>query len=890
MIRRPRCIVIDPNQRFQHSHNYRYNKIICNNAIEAGFDTVLLINKTDNSDFSDVTADIRKCFSHSSYDYAEIHSKYRNIEIVNLCDGIFNFGRSVAGLLRPGAAARFPDVVSVFNIFLRTIMVILFPFIYILMKLYNFIIYKRAPYYDDLFARELAAELRKLKVSEGDLVIMHSGNYAMIEALFFLRPHMDLIDPLPAPLHVVFHHSMTENYGESFNLDYYQRAEPRWLGQRCRSGLPFRALHLFGTNDGLCSEMTALSGLPFKIFNHVEEPAKFSGRLADAEARSPNRTVALRVGVRAKDITAENHAAVALAFKAVRAKDPDSRFVLLGLQSSSSNDVQRLLLSVHGIEVADIASDSDYLDQIAGLDLLLQPYRQADYTNRISAVFAECALLGVAVVAPDNTTMSRSAHLGHVFTYSEIDDLAAAATDFVDAHRTQDFARERLKKMKEAREIFLRNCVTQDFLPAAAEPAVTCGRFGAVAAVVSPFWGKCGSTTVFDSNTEYLLSRGFFVFRMMVSENPAGYWNIDSIFQRHRENSERVRPHAFLLASSTRASTLKVFLSPSFWRKSLFGQLNALNGGAVDHDRTLARYVFENAVVVIVNHAFNTDYARRFRKARIILETQDIQARQLASQRRRNLVTQRIEREADHLRDEIAVWRSVDATVNLSETENATIRSYSPRSTCIRPYMAARRISPKRPWAEFVATNRLDPAFLDRKSFDLMLWGDAHPLNVQSAIWFLEKVVLAHPRLADKSVVVVGRLGPAVYANLGPRPRWYYGDFLDTMDDCFAKARLLVLPDQIGTGMSIKTLETLAIGMPFVATAVAMRGINLGDTNYVPAGSVAEFQQDILQLLRLSASRKKRAELAKYLFSLNFDREFYCRAWDEVLASVGLPQ
>nr|WP_232479237.1 glycosyltransferase family 4 protein [Roseomonas rosulenta] len=171
-----------------------------------------------------------------------------------------------------------------------------------------------------------------------------------------------------------------------------------------------------------------------------------------------------------------------------------------------------------------------------------------------------------------------------------------------------------------------------------------------------------------------------------------------------------------------------------------------------------------------------------------------------------------------------------------------------------------------------------------------MLWGDAHPLNVQSAIWFLEKVVLAHPRLADKSVVVVGRLGPAVYANLGPRPRWYYGDFLDTMDDCFAKARLLVLPDQIGTGMSIKTLETLAIGMPFVATAVAMRGINLGDTNYVPAGSVAEFQQDILQLLRLSASRKKRAELAKYLFSLNFDREFYCRAWDEVLASVGLPQ
>jgi glycosyltransferase involved in cell wall biosynthesis len=888
MASRQRCIIIDPNQRLQQSHNYRYNRIIHRNAREAGYDVVMLFNKADQSDFSGVDASISKCFSHSSYDYLEIRSVHRNPKVARFGQLVEAVWRRLTAMPRPDMINRFPDVGLILNFLWRTLIVLLFPLIYAVFKLYNFTIYKRRPFYDDLFARELAAELRKLRLKDGDIVVMHSGNFAMIEALFLLRPHMGLTQPFPVPLHMVFHHSMTEAYGESFNLDYYQRAEPKWLQQRCENGLPFSTLHLYGTNEGLCEELTALSGMPFKLFNHIEETDKFGDRITQAEAKLPDPDAALRVGVRAKDILGENRANVAAAMKAFRDEMPNAEFVLLGNRAASADDLQRFIQSVPGIQIADTASDSAYLDQLAGLDVLLQPYRQADYAKRVSAVFVECALLGIPVIAPDNTTMSKSADMGHVFAYADAAKMDGAVKAFLKARDKAGFGPERLQKMEAARAFFLRNCVTHDFLPAI-KPAAECAALGPVAVVVSPFWGQCGSTTVFDSNTEYLLKRGYFVFRIMVCNNRLGVFNLGTIFQFHQENSQRVRPHGFLLASRTRFTTIRAFLTPSFWRKSAFGQINHLNGGAVDHDKRLARYIFDNTVVAIVNHSFNIDYARRFRKAKIVLETQDIQARQIASQNQRNLATQRMETEADHLRDEIGVWRYVDATVNLSKSENDVIIAHCPRSTYVRPYITSRKITLKRDWSTYVETNKLDPSFRDIDSIDLMLWGDAHPLNVQSTQWFLENVVLGHPDLAQKTILIGGRLGQAIYQRMGSRPKWYYTGYLDTLDDCFLKSKLLVLPDQVGTGMSIKTLETLAIGLPFTSSLIAMRGIDMGDTGYVPSTDAAEMQQDILALLASPKSRKQRAQVAERLFKRNFDPEFYYQTWDTVIESVGLP-
>lgn len=888
MAERKRCIVIDPNQRLQQSHNYRYNKILYQNATDASYDVVFLFNKNDRSDFHDLNAKIINCFTHSTYDYVEIRSLYRNLNVARFGRLMSNIWNRICQISPPDVIKEFPDVGFFISILYRIFVVLIFPIIYITHKIYNYVIFKKKPYLDDLFARELALQLKWLKIKADDIVIVHSGNYAMIEALFLLRPHLNMGQPFPAPLHVVFHHSMTESHGESFNLDYYQRSELKWLKRRCEIGLPFRELHLYGTNEALCEEMTGLSGMEFKLFNHIEEADKFGTHLTLSpivQAAADNRV--LRIGIRAKDVNGENRQAIADAFSTVRKSGGNVTFVLLGKQPAPSADLQRFIASVPGIDVVSTDSDNNYLTQLANLNLLIQPYRQEDYAKRISAVFVECALLGIPTVSPDKTTISRSEDIGQVFAYPRLTDLAVAINRFMKERLLPGFSDERLSKMQAARAFYLRNCITRDFAPATRPVVVTSG-FGPIAVVVSPFWGKCGSSTVFDSNTEYLLTRGYFVFRVMVSIKRVNIHDLKNIYQFFQENGMRVRPHGFLLASRTRMSTIKALFYPSFWTQSAFGQINRLNGGSLDHDKPLASYVFANAEVALVNHSYHFDYARRFRKAKIILETQDIQSRQLVGHKQKNLVTQRIESEAQHLVDEIKVWRSVGATVNLSPSENDVIRQHCANSFYIRPYIDEREVVLTRSWADFVKANRLGTRFHNIESIDMIVWGDSHPMNVQSTLWFLREVVQPHPVLSQKSILIVGRLGDAIFNKMGSRPRWYYTSFLDRLDDCFLKAKLLVLPDQIGTGMSIKTLETLALGLPFVATEVAMRGVDHGDIQFRSTTNGSELQQDIVTLLGSPQKRRLRAEAARQLFNLNFAPEQYYHKWDDVMRSVGL--
>lgn len=784
----------------------------------------------------------------------------------------------------PYALQVFPDVGRVLNFLLRAAIVILFPVLLLGLKIYNQLVYKRRPFLDDLFARELAAELAQVQPQSGDIIVLHSANFAMLEALFLLRPHLDLEAPYPCAVHAVFHHSMTERYGESFNLDYYQRAELTWLHRRLEVGFPFVALHLYATNEGLCRELSTLTGLQFNVFNHIDDLSKFGREIELAQFRTAD-TKAPRVGVRAKDVSKDNGAALSVALTRVRSAVPGAVFVVLGERGGDGIELQRLLSAVPGCVTVSTESDRDYLSEIRQLDILIQPYRPADYEKRISAVFVECALLGVSTVSPAGTTMAASTALAHVRSFEDLADLGAVIERTLADRAAADFGATRARHMAGAQAFYLRNAVSHDFVPER-EPTVRIAAFGPIAALVTPFWGRCGSSTVFDSNTEYLLSRGYFVFRMMLSKDRVGIGSLDTIFKFYDENGRRVRAHVMLLASRTRRSLIRALATPSFWRESVFGQINRLNGFATDHDPALAAFAYRNAELVIVNHSFNVDYTRRFAKAKVVLETQDIQAHQLAVQKARNLLVFRQDSEAEFLRDEIEVWRSVAATVNLSPTENAFIARYCPIARYIRPYIMPRSIDPRRGWHDYVTSNRLDPRFLKIEHIDLLLWGDSHPLNVESTLWFLDEVMGKDERFDDTVVVICGRLGYAVREKTHWWENVYFAGYLDSLDECFARARLLVLPDQHGTGMSIKTLETLSIGMPFVATDIAMRGIEFGDMPRTTSSSAQAMRDEIFALLASDEERERRAAQARRMFELNFAPEVYYQHWDEVLSSI----
>lgn len=201
--------------------------------------------------------------------------------------------------------------------------------------------------------------------------------------------------------------------------------------------------------------------------------------------------------------------------------------------------------------------------------------------------------------------------------------------------------------------------------------------------------------------------------------------------------------------------------------------------------------------------------------------------------------------------------------------------------------MDRRELDIRRPWREFVRDNDIYDTLMYIHNFDFLLWGDAHPSNLNSTKWFIENVAL-HADFAWCKTLILGRAGSLMYQEFGSRSGLYYAGFVDQLDDAMHRSKLIILPDQMGSGISIKTLDTLATSRPFVATQLALRSLQFGEGSYRGAATADEFRNDCLKLLKCEIARQQRAEIARSLYDINFSRQVYYSAWDDLLRSIGL--
>ena len=111
--------------------------------------------------------------------------------------------------------------------------------------------------------------------------------------------------------------------------------------------------------------------------------------------------------------------------------------------------------------------------------------------------------------------------------------------------------------------------------------------------------------------------------------------------------------------------------------------------------------------------------------------------------------------------------------------------------------------------------------------------------------WFLAAVV---PRLPKHLKIVVGGkslhppgtvVGPVRFAGFVPDA----GDFLRSCS-------VVVIPSTVGSGVQIKTIETLGLGVPTVATTIALRGIDDPPLDLRLANSATDMANAILETLR----------------------------------------
>src|SRR5262249_50739669 len=100
-----------------------------------------------------------------------------------------------------------------------------------------------------------------------------------------------------------------------------------------------------------------------------------------------------------------------------------------------------------------------------------------------------------------------------------------------------------------------------------------------------------------------------------------------------------------------------------------------------------------------------------------------------------------------------------------------------------------------------------------------------------------------------------------------------------------------IVPIFHGTGLSIKTLEALAMGRPLIVTPTGARGLEPDDDAFLRIDMQADPRQTaeaILELLESPARRQDMGNNARAYFERYFSREAYFAGMDRVMSAIGL--
>jgi len=418
-------------------------------------------------------------------------------------------------------------------------------------------------------------------------------------------------------------------------------------------------------------------------------------------------------------------------------------------------------------------------------------------------------------------------------------------------------------------------------------PSVIAESFGPIVLLVSALWGRVGSSTIFDAQTRLLLDRGCVVVRVLIEHYPQyGEERIKRTTRFLSETFDKVRPHLHFVANRKPALDRLGDLTATsdFRHASPVRRTGLLLSNATAEDHIELSWLAERAVFAVVNHLPHVEFTRRITKAPLILETHDIYSKLLDTHGIPAFVPRGPDSPELRLVEERAVWRTVAACVNLSPEDHAIVSKDAALAVLARPYVATRS-STRRSWLEVVAANGLPEKFRTTNEFDLMLWGSWHDGNVAGVRWFLE-VAAQDARLKGLKILVAGRVAFGLPKHLRSRKDVFVTEHVDHLEDFMERSRILVIPDQDGTGISIKAVDAFAFGSCFVSTSAGLRGIDIGDAGYRPSANAKELADDIATLLASHWGREERASVARRLYAVNFSKAAFVSAWDTVFAAV----
>ncbi len=234
-------------------------------------------------------------------------------------------------------------------------------------------------------------------------------------------------------------------------------------------------------------------------------------------------------------------------------------------------------------------------------------------------------------------------------------------------------------------------------------------------------------------------------------------------------------------------------------------------------DRYLKAQEQQFDVVVLsrvgVAHRLVSIVRARCPEARILFDTVDLKS--IRDQREGELTgdTALVRAARRSRKHELEVLDAADATLVTSRVERDVLLQQRPDA----------RIELLPTWYPLV---RPELPF-ERRSGAIFIGGFRHRPNVDGLIWFLESVFPAVRRLLPGFVLnVIGESPPPELTRYQDSQVRFHG-FVHDVASYFQRSRLSIAPLRFGAGLKGKVHQSLAYGLPCVATPIAAEGLSL---------------------------------------------------------------
>jgi glycosyltransferase involved in cell wall biosynthesis len=351
--------------------------------------------------------------------------------------------------------------------------------------------------------------------------------------------------------------------------------------------------------------------------------------------------------------------------------------------------------------------------------------------------------------------------------------------------------------------------------------------------ITGPPWPRGGAARVIQNQIAYYRNRGFFTVFIAVPF----HWSFISLARNPEKITEGLSElgadrmfTAILDQRSYNAAKYKASIVHAFrgtlidWEVAI-GRAAHLSGDEIDFLRKLRVVLFH------VNHVYTLEFALSLRRrllgrgsrAPFILETHDVQSQLVHERGRHNPWTRRPDALRRLVKSESTHLKKADALIHLSVDDFKFLKAALPSTP------------------QFLALPTIDEEFRSivnaaarpSENIDLLFVGQEHLPNLAAMRWFLEKV---WPVIAERhyNVKIVGPIGPMVQRELPQLYDAFRSFFVGEVVDLvpfYRAARCVIAPMVSGSGTSIKTIEALALGKPFVGTSKAFRGMPMERLN-----------------------------------------------------------